>query len=270
VNLDIGPVKADESVFRPREHESLGQSSRGVGEIATLEVPAADPTDLGMFHAVDLDPCMQSGAAPKVLDGVYVPTTYEHFVKRPLDVVLAGLLALLSLPIFLGLSLAIRFCVGSGVIYRQERVGRGGRRFTMVKFRTMLPDRRVSQSFQAVDRRTCHKRDDDPRHTKVGRWIRKTSLDELPQLWNVIKGDMALVGPRPELPSVVERYEPWQHTRHEIRPGLTGLWQISNRAGGLANEGVHLDLDYMQKLSLVTDCKIVLRTVLVVIQRTGH
>jgi lipopolysaccharide/colanic/teichoic acid biosynthesis glycosyltransferase len=262
-------MKAGKNVLSPKELQLLAQSSRGAGELASLALPAADPSDL-TFHAVDLDRWLLPGAVPKVLDGAYVPTTYEHFVKRPLDLVLAVLLALLSLPILLGLALAIRFSVGSGVIYRQVRVGRGGRRFTMVKFRTMLPDRRVSQSYQAVDRRICHKRDDDPRHTDVGRWIRKTSLDELPQLWNVVKGDMSLVGPRPELPSVVERYEPWQHTRHQIRPGLTGLWQVSPRAGGLASEGVHLDLDYMQKLSLVTDCKILLRTVLVVFQRTGH
>ncbi len=191
-------------------------------------------------------------------------------MKRPLDLVLATTLLLFFLPVFVILALAIRLSVGPGVFFRQERVGRDGRRFTMVKFRTMLPDRRVFQAWAGVDRRICHKRDDDPRHTPVGRWIRKSSLDELPQLWNVIKGDMSLVGPRPELTSIVERYEPWQHARHQIRPGLTGFWQVSHRAGGLAYEGVHLDLDYMQELSLATDCKTLLRTILVTLRRTGR
>jgi len=200
---------------------------------------------------------------------MHLATTYERFVKPCLDVVLATALLIVSLPISLVLALAIRVSLGSGVLYRQERVGRHGVRFTMVKFRTMLTDRRVCQSSFDVERRVCHKRDDDPRHTPVGRWIRKTSLDELPQLWNVIKGDMSLVGPRPELSGVVERYEPWQHARHQVRPGLTGFWQISDRAGGLAYEGVHLDLDYVQKLCLATDCRTLLRTIPVVLRRTG-
>jgi len=264
-------VEADKNVLSRKELKPLAESSRRAEELATMAVPAAGPSDRATFHAVDFDRPLRLEAAPKVFDGAHVRTTYERFMKRPLDIVLAVFLVLSLLPILLGLALTIRVSLGSGVIYRQERVGWGGRRFTMIKFRTMLPDRRVAQlPFAGPDRRICHKRDDDPRHTKVGRWFRKTSLDELPQLWNVIKGDMSLVGPRPELPSVVERYEPWQHARHQIRPGLTGFWQISDRAGGLANEGVHLDLDYMQKLSLATDCTILLRTVLVVIRSTGH
>ena len=161
--------------------------------------------------------------------------------------------------------------LGRGVIYRQERIGRGCRPFTMYKFRTMGHDRRLAQvPFTGVDRRTCHKRDDDPRHTTLGRFLRRSRLDELPQLWNMIRGQMSLVGPRPELVHIVDRYEPWQHERHRVKPGLTGLWQVSDRANGLACEGVDLDIAYVQRLSFWTDCGVLLRTVPVVVRRSGH
>lgn len=146
-----------------------------------------------------------------------------------------------------------------------------GRPFTMYKFRSMEPDRRKSQQpFEGRDRRTCHKRDDDPRHTPCGRFLRRGSFDELPQLWNIVKGEMSLVGPRPELPHIVARYEPWQHRRHDVKPGLTGFWQVSDRAGGLAYESVGLDLDYIRRMSFWTDCGVLLRTVPVTLRRTGR
>jgi lipopolysaccharide/colanic/teichoic acid biosynthesis glycosyltransferase len=167
--------------------------------------------------------------------------------------------------------LAVRVRMGKGVIYRQQRVGRGGSPFTMYKFRSMHPDRRKAQvPFDGVDRRVCHKRDDDPRHTSLGRFLRKTRLDELPQLWNVLMGQMSLVGPRPELIHVVDRYEPWQHERHRVKPGLTGFWQVSDRANGLALEAVDLDIDYLHHVSFLTDTKVLLRTLPVALRRSGH
>jgi len=196
---------------------------------------------------------------------------YARLIKRVFDVTVTLLALLVALPLGLVIALLVRLRLGPGVLYRQQRIGRHHRPFTMVKFRTMAPDRRTTSTpFPDVDRRVCHKRDDDPRHTPFGRWLRSTSLDELPQLWNVLKGDMSLVGPRPELPVVVERYELWQHQRHCVRPGLTGFWQISERAGGLAYEAVHLDLDYVRKLSLRTDVGVLLRTVPVTLRRTGR
>jgi len=101
------------------------------------------------------------------------------------------------------------------------------------KFRTMRPDRRQAVlPYSGPDRRVCHETDNDPRHTPLGRFLRKYSLDELPQLWNVLVGDMSLVGPRPELVEVVERYESWQRERHRVKPGLTGLWQVTCRGEG--------------------------------------
>jgi lipopolysaccharide/colanic/teichoic acid biosynthesis glycosyltransferase len=200
-----------------------------------------------------------------------VSTVYQRAVKPVFDIVAGLLLAVLLLPLLLLVALAVRVKLGKGVIYRQLRVGRHGRTFVMYKFRSMEPDRRKRQEpFEGWDRRTCHKRDDDPRHTSLGRFLRRASFDELPQLWNVIKGDMSLVGPRPELPHIVERYEPWQHQRHVVKPGLTGFWQVSDRAGGLAYESVGLDLEYIRRTSFWTDCGVLLRTVPVTLRRTGR
>ena len=200
-----------------------------------------------------------------------VGSRYERVVKPVMDRIAGVILALIALPILVAVGLAIRIKLGKGVLYKQRRVGRAGVAFTMYKFRTMTPDRRHSvRPYAGPDRRVCHKRDDDPRHTPLGRFLRRSSLDELPQLWNVVRGDMSLVGPRPELPHIVERYEAWQHERHQVKPGITGFWQLSGRAGGLAYEGVELDIDYLRALSFRTDLGVLLRTVPVAISRTGR
>jgi lipopolysaccharide/colanic/teichoic acid biosynthesis glycosyltransferase len=148
------------------------------------------------------------------------------------------------------------------VLYRQERVGFGGTPFTVYKFRTMLPDRRAARSgsWDGVDRRISHKTLADPRHTRVGQFLRKWSLDELPQLVNVLRGEMSLVGPRPELPHIVERYQPWEHARHAVRPGLTGFWQTRARSDGPMHDFTYLDLDYVRTVSPATDLKVLAMT----------
>ncbi len=112
----------------------------------------------------------------------------------------------------------------------------------------MAHDRRQQQEPVDQDRRQTHKTTDDPRHTRVGRFLRKWSLDELPQFWNVVCGDMSLVGPRPELVEIVARYEPWQHQRHTVKPGLTGLWQVSSRGTGMMHLHTDIDLDYIETM----------------------
>jgi lipopolysaccharide/colanic/teichoic acid biosynthesis glycosyltransferase len=209
--------------------------------------------------------------APAVQDVARPGATYDRAVKPVLDVLGGLVLSMLLLPLILLVALLVRVKLGKGVIYRQTRVGRNGRPFVMYKFRSMEHDRRRNQQpFEGRDRRTCHKRDDDPRHTPCGRFLRRASFDELPQLWNVIKGDMSLVGPRPELPHIVAHYQPWQHRRHDVKPGLTGFWQVSDRAGGLAYESVGLDLDYIRRMSLRTDLAVLLRTIPVTLRRTGR
>ena len=126
----------------------------------------------------------------------------------------------------------------------------------------MEPDRReVEGSFLGEDRRISHKRADDPRITETGRFLRKWSLDELPQLFNVIRGDMSLVGPRPELVQIVSRYEAWQHGRHAVRPGITGSWQVSERGDRMLHEATDIDIEYIESISFRQDLGILIRTV---------
>jgi lipopolysaccharide/colanic/teichoic acid biosynthesis glycosyltransferase len=198
------------------------------------------------------------------------PLLYRRVVKPVIDTVGAAVLLILTLPLIAVVAIAIRIALGPGLIYRQERVGRGGRPFVIYKFRTMQPDRRQAVlPYSGPDRRVCHKTDNDPRHTPLGRFLRKYSLDELPQLWNVLVGDMSLVGPRPELVEVVERYESWQRERHRVKPGLTGLWQVTCRGEGLAHEHVEIDLEYIDDLSLLSDLRILALTIPVALFGSG-
>ena len=198
---------------------------------------------------------------------VHERAPYERFVKPVLDRVAGVVLAVVTFPIVVVVGVVIAVSMGRPVLFRQRRVGRFGDEFMVFKFRTMGPDRRVASS--TVDRvgapvdgerRVNHKSSDDPRHTDVGRFLRKWSLDEIPQFWNVAVGDMSLVGPRPELPSIVDRYEPWQHRRHEVRPGLTGLWQVSARGRGPMHEATDIDVAYVDNVTFGNDLKIILQT----------
>jgi lipopolysaccharide/colanic/teichoic acid biosynthesis glycosyltransferase len=134
----------------------------------------------------------------------------------------------------------------------------------------MGQDRRRAAAPVPQDRRQTHKSDHDPRHTRVGRFLRKWSLDELPQFWNVVCGDMSLVGPRPELVEIVSRYEPWQHQRHLVKPGLTGLWQVSGRGTGMMHLHTEVDLEYIEQMGPVTDLKILLLTIPATLRRSGN
>ncbi|MGH8950418.1 MAG: sugar transferase [Acidimicrobiia bacterium] len=188
-------------------------------------------------------------------------TRYERYVKPVMDRILGVLLLVVTFPLALAAGVAIRLEMGSPVILRQARVGRSGLVFTMYKFRTMEPDRRADDvSFIGEDRRRTHKHPNDPRLTPLGRFLRKWSLDELPQFLNVVRGEMSLVGPRPEMVQLVARYEPWQHDRHLVKPGITGLWQISERGDSPMHECTETDLDYVESISLLTDLRIMVLT----------
>ncbi len=190
-------------------------------------------------------------------------TWYTERGKRLFDVVVASVALVALSPLFVLLALLVRLKLGpGGVIYRQPRVGMGGSSFDIFKFRSMLPDRRVSQAdYIGVDRRKTHKSDSDPRHTPFGRFMRANSLDELPQLVNVIKGDMSLVGPRPELVTVADQSGLTGHPRHRERPGITGLFQVSDlRSTNQIAAGLHLDVDYVADVRLRRDLSILWRT----------
>lgn len=188
-------------------------------------------------------------------------STYERSVKPIIDFVGALILLVLTSPVLIGAAIAVAVTMGRPVILRQNRVGVGGKVFSIYKFRTMEPDRRTnSVPFIGEDRRQNHKDPNDPRMTKVGRFLRTWSIDELPQFINVLRGEMSLVGPRPEMVDIVARYEPWQHARHEVKPGITGLWQISDRGQRPMHECTDKDLEYVEGLSALTDFKILALT----------
>jgi lipopolysaccharide/colanic/teichoic acid biosynthesis glycosyltransferase len=220
-------------------------------------------------------------------------TPYERVVKPFFDRILALVLIIVLSPVLAVVALCVRLKLGPGVIYRQYRIGWQGVPFPMFKFRTMdadrrrdpegttRPDRRSgrerrrAQAAHAmleqrqererrqldVGRRQTHKSPDDPRHTGLGRFLRTSSIDELPQLVNVLRGELSLVGPRPELPEVVEHYEPWQYERHRVKPGITGLWQVTERADDKPMHAhVDTDLRYVDSLSALTDARILLLT----------
>lgn len=194
-------------------------------------------------------------------------TLYHRWFKRCFDVVLGLVALLLAFPLIAILAAMIRVSLGPGVFYTQMRVGKGGVPFKIWKFRTMQMDRRAQREIQTeggaieLDRRRDHKQDNDPRHTTVGRLLRKLSLDELPQLWNVVRGDMSLVGPRPEIPEVAEARGYLDHVRHTIRPGITGPYQVSDlRHAGDLRDGLDLDAAYTKSVSMHGDVGFILRT----------
>ena len=196
---------------------------------------------------------------------------YVRIWKPGADRVLALILILLSAPGMALLAVVIRVTLGQGVLFRQSRIGQHERPFNVLKFRTMLPERRRAQvAIPFPDRRCTHKAKNDPRHTSLGRFLRRWSLDELPQLFNVVRGQMSLIGPRPELPSVVARYEPWQAVRHSVKPGMTGLWQVVARGDDPMEDRIDLDIYYAESLCGALDLKILMATAKAVIVRRGE
>jgi exopolysaccharide biosynthesis polyprenyl glycosylphosphotransferase len=197
---------------------------------------------------------------------------YKRYGKRFLDMVVSAAALTVLLPFLPVVALAIRLSSPGPIFYRSIRLGKNGRPFIFYKFRSMVAD--------AHENRTCllamnevdgpvFKISNDPRVTRIGRLLRRTSVDELPQLVNVLRGDMTLVGPRPPIPEEVEKYEPWQRRRLDVKPGITCLWQISGRSKLGFNEWMRLDLQYIQHRSFRLDMKILLRTIPAVLSRDG-
>jgi lipopolysaccharide/colanic/teichoic acid biosynthesis glycosyltransferase len=195
---------------------------------------------------------------------------YQTFVKPLIDIGSATILLIVLAPLLLVAAALVRVFIGSPVLFRQTRIGKGGEPFELLKLRTMIPDRRqTAVEYDGPERRQAHKSPDDPRVLPVGAVLRAVRLDELPQLWNVIRGDMSMVGPRPELPEIVSSYQDWQHHRHVVKPGLTGLWQVSAPDGRLMHECTELDLEYIEEMGLGTDFSIMLRTPAAMLRRRG-
>jgi exopolysaccharide biosynthesis polyprenyl glycosylphosphotransferase len=188
----------------------------------------------------------------------------ERIVKRLMDIVLATIALLLIAPVLLAAALLIKLESRGPVLFKQRRVGRGGKLFYIYKFRSMVVNAESLQSTvntTTADGKTLHKHKDDSRVTRIGKFLRKTSVDELPQLFNILLGDMSIVGPRPELPWLVDQYEAWQRERFLVPQGLTGWWQVTGRSEKPCHLSTEDDLHYIHHYSLWLDIKIMLMTI---------
>jgi exopolysaccharide biosynthesis polyprenyl glycosylphosphotransferase len=199
-------------------------------------------------------------------------TEYQRMVKRAFDLTISLLALPVALPLMALSALAIKLEDGGPVLYRAARAGENGQIFNMLKFRSMIPDAdKLLHTIAQADSsgKLIHKLPNDPRVTKVGRFLRSTSLDELPQLFNILRGEMSLVGPRPELPQLVEKYDLWQRKRFAVPQGLTGWWQINGRSDKPMHLHTEEDLYYVQNYSIWLDLQILVRTAWVVLRRKG-
>jgi len=197
---------------------------------------------------------------------------YQRMVKRAFDLILTCLSLPFTLPLMGIISLYIRSDSPGPIFFRQERVGENGRVFRMIKFRTMVTNAeamRLQVEKKDEEGNVIHKRENDPRITKAGRFLRHSSLDELPQLFNILRGEMSLVGPRPEMPYLVEKYAPWQRKRFVVPQGLTGWWQINGRSDKLMHMHTDEDLYYVQHYSIWLDIQILAKTLWVVVRGRG-
>ncbi len=229
---------------------------------------APDYFDLA-FHAATIETI---GGIPLI--GLRDPAIdgFQRFGKRLMDLAIAGVTCLVLWPVMLAVAIAIKLEDGGPIFYAGPRVGENGRLFYMLKFRSMVIDADRLQHVVSEHDEQGHlvfKRADDPRITRVGRLIRRTSIDELPQLFNVLRGEMSLVGPWPELPWLVESYEPWQRKRFAVPQGITGWWQVNGRSDNPMHLHTDQDLYYVQHYSLWLDIRILWRTISVVFRGKG-
>ena len=236
------------------------------GKIVRIRVPIP-ALSIAQGHVEELDgtPIVSLCSGPEM--GIGLAT------KRLLDVAIAAAGLVLLAPLLLGVAAAIRLADGGPALFRQERVGLNGRRYRLFKFRSMVPDAEAMLP-SLMDRNeisgAAFKITDDPRITRLGRFLRRSSLDELPQLLNVLRGDMSLVGPRPPLATEVAAYDVWQRRRLSMKPGITGLWQVEGRRDPEFSGWVRKDLEYIDAWSPWLDVKILLRTIPAVLREEGR
>jgi lipopolysaccharide/colanic/teichoic acid biosynthesis glycosyltransferase len=204
----------------------------------------------------------------------------QQFAKRTLDIIISALGIILLAPLFIILWLAIRLDSPGPAIFQQRRVGRSEKLFTCLKFRTLYHDATEEVHRQALrrlragerlsdDPKSPYKQTNDSRVTRFGHWLRRTSLDELPQLINVLRGEMSIVGPRPAIPYELEYYQEWHHERHDVKPGITGPWQVVGRGRLKLEEMLELDVEYVKTWSIWTDLKLIALTIPSVVRGDG-
>jgi exopolysaccharide biosynthesis polyprenyl glycosylphosphotransferase len=262
----------------------------GYGVVAIGRAPGWTPRRLhqlawdleGLGADLVVDPGLMEVAGPRLhmapVDGLPLLrltqpslTGLPRVVKAVIDRIGAAVVLVLVAPLLLGIAMAVR-SDGGPALFRQTRVGRHGQTFTMIKFRSMVPDaeaRRGDLGASNDGDGPLFKIRSDPRVTRVGAWLRRYSLDELPQLFNVLGGSMSLIGPRPPLPEEVATYDRTAKRKLRVRPGLTGLWQVSGRSDLSWEESVRLDLRYVENWSLALDALILWKTVGAVVRSDG-
>jgi exopolysaccharide biosynthesis polyprenyl glycosylphosphotransferase len=261
--------KIDEVVFAmpPHQRDQVGLLSLQLQQHPVMLHMVPDVLDLTFART----PVQTLSGVPVISLRESALTEPQRVLKRIFDLVASGLLLALLSPVIGLIGLAIKIESPGPVFFFQERIGQHGQRFRMIKFRSMYQD--AEQRWQEVarrdtDGRLLHKSNDDPRVTRIGRKLRRTSMDELPQLINVLRGEMSLVGPRPEMPYVAAEYEPWQWQRFRVPPGMTGWWQVNGRSDRPMHLNTDDDLYYIQNYSFWLDLRILFKTVVVVLQ--GH
>lgn len=260
----------DEVIFAlpMRDHRAIERLVVALQDQPVRVRVVPDFLDLAMSRATieDFNGLPLVGLRDPAIDG------FDRVIKRMFDLVIATVTLLVTWPVMLVVAIAIKLDSPGPVLFVQERIGENGQPFKMIKFRSMVLN--AEQLAPAVarnggDNTLVHKVPDDPRVTRVGRFLRRTSLDELPQLFNVLRGEMSLVGPRPELPRLVELYEPWQRRRFAVPPGMTGWWQVNGRGDRLMHLHTEDDLYYIQNYSPLLDLQILWRTIGVVLRGRG-
>jgi lipopolysaccharide/colanic/teichoic acid biosynthesis glycosyltransferase len=257
-------------------------------EVAIEKTPKVVSDQDGTRHLGSNAPVLPAVGKPeKVLvpqseEGTSRWLGYQYF-KGVIDRAMAAFLIVILSPLLVFIAVAVRLDSPGGALFRQERVGKDGRRFTACKFRTMRvnnDDREYKEYLRKYvlenvpyrvdgNGENIFKVVDDPRVTRFGGWLRNTNLDELPQLFNILKGDMSFVGPRPDIPFAVEMYQDWQRERLAVTPGITGLWQVAGRRNLSFEDMVRLDIDYIKGQSPFLDIKILLLTVRTVLSKDG-
>ncbi|MCJ7738878.1 MAG: sugar transferase [Anaerolineae bacterium] len=252
----------------PQAHERINLTVSRLHKLPVRVRVVPDYFSLALYRATVDD----FGGIPMINLRDPALSLYQRMGKRALDIAVGGALTLCALPVMGAIALAIKLDSPGPVLFRQPRAGENGRLFKMLKFRSMVQDAEALQAqinTHDEEGHVIHKQENDPRVTRVGRFIRRYSLDELPQFFNVLKGDMSLVGPRPELPWLVEEYEPWQRRRFAVPQGITGWWQVNGRSDKAMHLHTDEDLYYIQNYSVWLDIYILLKTPWVALRGKG-
>jgi exopolysaccharide biosynthesis polyprenyl glycosylphosphotransferase len=276
----LGPVDRIRELIRETKADCLFVASSAVTAEDVVQIMKARRLeDVEVRFTANLPTVLSSRLAPQTIGGVMTLsvnvlqlTRFQAAAKRACDVLVAGLGLLLLAPLLIAVALAIKLSSRGPVVFRQERIGLRSRPFTLLKFRTMVAG--ADQLLESLREQNeadgpLFKLRHDPRVTRVGRFLRRYSIDELPQLVNVLKGQMSLVGPRPPLASEVALYEEWQLDRLEVRPGITGLWQVSGRSELSFEDYVRLDLFYVENWSIAYDLFILSKTIPLLVSARG-